>query len=168
MLCYDFSIMAETTAQKVADCIIHFSHEHGDPITNLKLQKLVYYAQGWYLGLFDKPLFAERLEAWVHGPVQPTLYHKYKTYSWNPISEDPGEVLLSSSISAHLEEIMAAYGGMSAYDLERLSHQESPWLKARGDIPKDEFCEAVISTDEMRQFFKAMANEEAESSSTAS
>lgn len=160
--------MAETTAQKVADYIIRFSHEHGDPITNLKLQKLVYYAQGWHLGLFDKPLFDDRLEAWVHGPVQPSLYHRYKEYRWNPISEDPGHAVLLPSLTAHLDEIMAAYGGMSAYDLERLSHQESPWLKARGDIPKDEFCEAVISTDEMKRFFKAMANEETQNPSTAS
>lgn len=156
--------MAETTAQKVADYIIRFSHEHGDPITNLKLQKLVYYAQAWHLALYDRPLFDDRLEAWVHGPVQPTLYHKYKAYSWNPISEDPGEVELPTSITTHLDEIIAVYGGMSAYDLERLSHQEAPWLKARGNLPKDEPSEAVISIEEMRQFYKAMANEEAQDS----
>lgn len=153
--------MAVTTAQRVAEYFIHFSHEHGDWITNLKLQKLVYYAQGWHLGLYDKPLFNDRIEAWVHGPVQPTLYHEYKVFSWNPISEDPGEVALSSLIKDHLSQIMATYGGMSAYDLERLTHQETPWLKARGDMPKDEPSEVVISIEEMRLFYKAMANEEA-------
>lgn len=160
--------MAETTAQQVADYIVRFSHEHGDPITNLKLQKLLYYSQAWHLALYDKPLFDDRMEAWVHGPVQPTVYHKYKKFSWNPISDDPGEIVLPLPITAHLDEVMAVYGGMSAYDLERLSHQESPWLKARGDLQKDESSEAVISIEEMRQFYKVMANEEAKDSNPAS
>ena len=45
----------------------------GDLMSNLKLQKLVYYAQGFALALFDKPLFSERIEAWIHGPVYPAV-----------------------------------------------------------------------------------------------
>ena len=61
--------MAEVSARQVAQFMISFSHEHGDPISNLKLQKLLYYAQAWFLALQDKPLFDERIEAWAHGPV---------------------------------------------------------------------------------------------------
>ena len=43
----------------------------GDLMSNLKLQKLVYYAQGFALVLLEKPLFPERIEAWIHGPVVP-------------------------------------------------------------------------------------------------
>ena len=49
--------------------------EIGDLISNLKLQKLVYYAQGFYLALHDEALFPEDIEAWTHGPVVPVLYH---------------------------------------------------------------------------------------------
>jgi uncharacterized phage-associated protein len=49
-------------------------------MSNLKLQKLMYYAQGFSLVLFNKPLFPERIEAWIHGPVIPAVYHKYKGY----------------------------------------------------------------------------------------
>lgn len=150
--------MAETTAHRVADYIVHFSHEHGDWLTNLKLQKLVYYAQAWYLALYDKPLFEDRLEAWVHGPVQPTLYHKYKKYGWNPIHDDPGEVDLPANIKAHLDEVLAAYGGLGAYDLERLTHREAPWLNARHGIEKDELCTNPISTEDMRVFYRTMAD----------
>ena len=55
------------SANQVAQNIIGFSHEHGDPISNLKLQKLLYYAQAWYLALYDVPLFDDPIEAWVHG-----------------------------------------------------------------------------------------------------
>ncbi|OQY42717.1 MAG: hypothetical protein B6240_13665 [Desulfobacteraceae bacterium 4572_87] len=51
--------------------------EAGDLISNLKLQKLVYYAQGFYLALYDEPLFNEPIEAWTHGPVIRELYRSY-------------------------------------------------------------------------------------------
>ena len=57
----------------------------GDTISNLKLQKLVYYAQGFHLALFDRPLFNEEVKAWMHGPVVPDLYHEYKIYGSNAI-----------------------------------------------------------------------------------
>ena len=46
-------------------------------ITNLKLQKLVYYSQAWFLGIYQKPLFSDKIEAWVHGPVVPALCRPY-------------------------------------------------------------------------------------------
>jgi len=49
------------------------SEENGDLISNLKLQKLVYYAQGSSLALWGNPLFSEKIEAWLHGPVIPVL-----------------------------------------------------------------------------------------------
>jgi uncharacterized phage-associated protein len=52
--------VGEATAQMVADGLVDLSLEYGDPITNLKLQKLLYYAQAWYLAFNAKPLFQER------------------------------------------------------------------------------------------------------------
>ena len=152
--------MAQTTAKKVAQYIIQFSNEHGDLVTNLKLQKLVYYAQAWYLALNDEPLFDDRLEAWVRGPVQPNLYQDYKNFGWNPISADLGPVAISPHIKSHLDEVMSVYGEMTGFHLERLTHQEDPWLKARGSWPKDVPSNSVISHEDMKDFYKVMANEE--------
>ena len=66
--------MAISNAQDVANFFIGRFQEAQDPVTNLKLQKLLYYAQGWYLAFFDEPLFDERIEAWLHGPVVPPIY----------------------------------------------------------------------------------------------
>ncbi|WP_208932366.1 Panacea domain-containing protein [[Haemophilus] ducreyi] len=52
------------------------SEENGDLISNLKIQKLVYYAQGFSLAINNKPLFSEKIQAWTHGPVTPELYNK--------------------------------------------------------------------------------------------
>ena len=63
----------------------------GDTISNMKLQKLVYYAQGFYLALYGKPLFPERIEAWDQGPVIPELYRRFEKFGAKAI-EKPEEV----------------------------------------------------------------------------
>jgi uncharacterized phage-associated protein len=148
--------MADTIAKKAADYIIAFSHDCGDPISNLKLQKLLYYSQAWYLALYDKPLFDERIEAWVHGPVVPPVYGAYKGWAWQPIQDNPtlDSVGLPGAVKAHLNEIMDAYGSMGAYDLEKLTHSEAPWLNSRGGIPIDQASNALISHEEMKNFYR--------------
>ena len=64
--------------------------EFGDNITNLKLQKLVYYAQGFHLAWYDKPLFHEPIDAWTHGPVVRTLYAQYQSRGANPLPTPGG------------------------------------------------------------------------------
>jgi uncharacterized phage-associated protein len=65
----------EYTAKQVAEFFLAKTDEdEGDLISNLKLQKLCYYAQGLALAVRDQPLFPEPIEAWLHGPVVPTLY----------------------------------------------------------------------------------------------
>src|SRR6185437_3402754 len=105
----------ETTASNAADFFIAFAHDVGDAITNLKLQKLLYYAQGWHLALYDKPLFRERIEAWPHGPVVPPIYGKFKQYRWDPISENIASPDLPEHTKAHLDEVMQVYGPFNAF-----------------------------------------------------
>src|SRR6185369_5131439 len=72
----------------IADYFIGLANETGSLITNLKLQKLVYYAQAWNLALNDgRALFDDDFEAWVHGPVIFDLYNDYRALKWNPISK---------------------------------------------------------------------------------
>lgn len=149
--------MAVTSTNAVADYFIRFSHQVGDPITNLKLQKLVYYAQAWYLALHGERLIPDTFQAWVHGPVCYPLYQRFRSYSWNPISESVEVPDLPEGVEAHLREVMEVYGGYSAWDLERLTHAEAPWLNARGDLPAGEPSCSVISEDDMRRFYAARA-----------
>lgn len=76
------------TYNDIADYFIAVSNSTHDLITNLRLQKLVYYAQAWHLAIYQEPLFSEDFQAWVHGPVIPQLYTQYKEYKWNPITKD--------------------------------------------------------------------------------
>lgn len=69
-------------------------------VTNLKLQKLLYYAQGFHLAVYGEPLFEEEIQAWAHGPVIPSVYNRLKRYGYfslDPtrnylIDEDTGEL----------------------------------------------------------------------------
>ena len=101
----------------------------GDLMSNLKLQKLVYYAQGCALALLDRPLFPEAIEAWAHGPVVPALYHEYKGSVGGAI---PPLVMLDfSKYSVEtrelLDEVYAVYGQFSAWKLRSMTQQEPPW-----------------------------------------
>ncbi len=151
--------MAPTTANQVADYILCRVHEWEDLITNLKLQKLVYYAQAWFLALYDQPLFDDRLEAWVHGPVQPALYQRFKKYSWGPITEEVPCPDYTEDIKSHLEEILDIYGDLTAHHLERLVHQEDPWRKARGGLPPDAFCTDPLRHEDMKIFYRSLLDE---------
>lgn len=149
--------MPTVTARQVADYLIRFSQDHGDPISNLKLQKLLYYAQAWHLALYNRPLFAEPIEAWIHGPAVHAVWSQFRG-SWKPIELRPRRPDLSKHVTDHLDEVMEVYGGLSAFDLERMTHSEFPWRKARGNTPKDESSCAVIKHSDMRAFCQGIMN----------
>jgi uncharacterized phage-associated protein len=76
------------TASTVADYFLALGDESEEPVTNMKLNILVYYAQAWHLAVFGRPLFADEIEAWVHGPVLRTVYDTYRRFRWTPIITD--------------------------------------------------------------------------------
>lgn len=157
MCCYGADFMGTITANHVSDFFLAFCHKHGDVLTNLKLQKLVYYAQAWHLALKDTPLFPERIEAWVHGPVVPALYVRFKKYGWEPITAQVSTPAFNNGTAKLLEEVFSVYGGYSAWDLERMTHQEYPWRKARAGISPDEESHNVINHEDMRKFYRKLA-----------
>jgi uncharacterized phage-associated protein len=100
-------------------------------ITNLKLQKLLYYAQGCFLAAFNKSLFDEEIEAWQHGPVVSEVYHHYKSYGSEHIKLDCLECefygKLNSQEKGLLANVQDIYGGYSAWKLRDMSHSDNAW-----------------------------------------
>lgn len=153
--------MEKVTAHDVAKYIIADFHEAEDLITNMKVQKLLYYVQGWHLGLYKSPVFKEELQAWVHGPVQYEVYNQYREYRWNPISHEVEKPDFEQSLVRHIDQVLATYGGETAYMLELMSHQEDPWMEARNGLSADSPCNTVISNKTMNRFFSKLASENA-------
>ena len=137
------------TAKNVAEYFLKLSNpEYGDYMSNLRLQKLVYYAQGFHLATYDMPLFCEPIVAWNYGPVVENLYHEYKKYRSGviPPPSDPDFGMFSKGQIDLMNEVSLVYGQFSALKLMELTHQEPPWKSTnRGE---------EIPHDIMRRYFK--------------
>lgn len=152
------SDMAKTTASTIAKHIIGVFNNSGQPITNLKLQKLLYYSQAWHLALHGKSLFDDRIEAWVHGPVVPTVFREYREFKWAPLPSDPMSSAPSADICRHITKVLSTYGKFDATKLEHLTHSEGPWIEARNGIPGDVASTNEISHAAMMSYYRARLN----------
>jgi len=144
------------SAEIIADYILCHFRDKGEPISHLKLQKLLFYVQAWHLALYDEPLFGDHFEAWIHGPVVRRLYTKFKDFSWKPITDISECPDLPDEVKDHIQEVLDVYGDFSAEDLEYMVHRERPWILARGDLHPLEPCTTLIDESEMTKFYQEM------------
>ena len=143
----------------IANYFIDLAKEHGDSVRPMKLQKLVYYAHGWYAGHTGKPLIDETVEAWQYGPVISSLYHEFKQFGSNPITTKATDLVglqivevpppEDESIRKFLRNVWTSYGKYTGLTLSEMTHAEGgPWdltQKAKpglkgADIPFDLIC----------------------------
>lgn len=148
--------MPELTANQVADYILSCANEAEELITNLKVQKLLYYAQGYYLAIHHNLLFDDEIQAWIHGPVIPNIYHRYKDSRWRPIDTEVIPPKIEPTIAEFLDLIIETFLPIDAYKLELMTHNEPPWIIARRGLPKDAICRNAISTGDMRAYFGSL------------
>ena len=120
--------------------------EHGDTISNLKLQKMMYYQQGFHLAYFGTPLFDEDIVAWQYGPVVPSVYKEYKSFESNSISTSKEGISLSDDEEELFNNVYEEYNQFSAVALMKMTDEESPW--------KTTEINSVIRRDKMMAFFK--------------
>lgn len=136
---------------QIANQLLIYSADMGrELMTNMKLQKMLYYQQGFHLAYFNTPLFDEEIEAWMYGPVVPAMYDRYKTNGHNGIEPDrtiefnfdqPQELSL-------FNEVCRVYGAYSTIGLMNMTHEETPWK----NTPTGEGN--IIPKSVMRSFFK--------------
>ncbi len=141
---------------QTSDFLLCESRERGDVLTNLKLQKLLYYAQAWHLVHKDKCLFAEDFQAWIHGPVLPSQYQRFKVYEWRPILEEIVSPQLSIDLKCYLKEIVDVFGCETATTLELMTHHERPWKEARQGLAPDQQSTAIIPKELMKEFYRSL------------
>lgn len=140
------------TSKDVAEYFLsRIREEVGDTITHLKLQKLVYYAQGFNLAITGQPLFDDEIVAWEHGPVAPDLYNNYREYGSNPIPPlEAGSVddKFTAEQLEILDEVHELYGQFSAWKLRNLTHEDKTWIDAHPN--------GIITHDAMKDYFKTL------------
>lgn len=125
--------------------------------TTLKLQKLLYYCQGWHLAWDGEPLFRAHIEAWANGPVVPAIYrlHRNKFSVQARWPEDGNPDNLTESQRESIDVVLDTYRDLNGEQLAFMTHRERPWLEARGELPIGEASKRRVSTDVMQDFFGA-------------
>ena len=122
-------------------------------MTNMKVQKLLYYAQSLHLALYNEPLFAEEIQAWRYGPVCPPAYNFYSEFEAKqlPIPDKESLLQLPREKKELLEEIWEYFGGYHAYKLSDMTHLEFPWKKARKGLPPQASSTEPIQLNDMKE-----------------
>lgn len=121
-------------------------------ITNMKVQKLLYYSQCLHLALYDEPLFKEEIQAWRYGPVCPPAYRFYSEFEAQQLPVPSKEFLLQipEEKKKLLEEVWGYFGGYHAYRLSGMTHLEFPWRKARKGLPPEASSTEPILLEDMK------------------
>lgn len=141
------------TASFIAKWFLYYNdrmmdEEDAEYISNLKLQKLLYYAQGCFLAINDMPLFNEKIVNWMHGPVVEEVYFEYRRYGSAGIeyNNDFDSSMMDKEDEALLINVYEIFGKYSAWGLRNMTHQEDPW--------KNTCQNQVIPQELIKEYFK--------------
>ena len=168
------------SAFAIANYFLDLVESKGENLTPLKIQKLVFFAHGWYLALYDRPLVSERVEAWKWGPVISNLYHELKYFGRQPIIGRltsvgfvlPGSVLedrfetsmvdkKDEQVKGFLDNIWETHGKYSGVQLSNVLHDKgSPWYQVWYEMENRGQHGAVIDTKIIRDYYHKLATED--------
>lgn len=134
----------------VAAHIIKHCNEDQMPVSNLKLQKLLYFVQAEFLVNANGACFPEEIEAWDFGPVVPVVYHKYKIYGSSSILyTEPGAIdRITREDQKRIDNIVDECAQYTAAQLVEITHHQTPWLSVY--VP---YKSNVISKKSIKDFF---------------
>jgi uncharacterized phage-associated protein len=140
-------------ALTIAKWFIAWAEAEREELSNLKLQKLLYYAQGHHLAEQHRALFPDQIQAWSHGPVVPEVYHEYKGCGSATIELPDSDPFTWDNVDPETTKLLSrvwnTYGGYSAGRLRNMTHQEPPW---RAHFRPDE-RNIVIPASEIEEYF---------------
>ena len=125
-----------------------------EDITQLMLQKMLYYVQSLYWLYYKKFIFDEDCEAWIHGPVYRIIYDLYKDYHYDSLEES--YVLkpeLTTDAKSIADIVIKYFGCYSGRILEKITHIETPWLKTREGLKEDERSDRIIDKNLLIEYF---------------
>lgn len=144
-------------AENVANYLIFLASQENqekerEGVTNLKLQKVLYFAQAYYLAKLGRPIFSEKLEAWEYGPVVPEVYRKLKRNGSKPIILEEDKSTLAEEDKEILKKVWDTFGGYSASRLVDIVHAHTPWKEANASTNK------IISHKAIKDYYSSLLN----------
>ena len=132
----------------IAKYIINRCIELDRPISNLQLQKILYYVQGEFMRRNNgEALFQDDIEAWQYGPVIPNVYYAFNGYSSSDINTIQDNIEIDECERNIINPIIDDKSTLSAWNLVQQTHSEPPWKSVYGSGEK------IITKEEMRNFF---------------
>ena len=151
----------------VANLLLDVAAEDEIAVSNLALQKLLYFAHGHFLIQTGRPLVQGAFEAWNNGPVHPAVYHAFKSAGREPISDRAlgrnvmtGETRVlelpnTPDVLRHLQRVLDAYGHLSAGLLVAISHApRGPWATVRDRATRETSLGARIPDSLTKELFR--------------
>lgn len=154
-------------ALEVAQHVINYSIENQKPVTNLKLQKVLYYIQAAFLVEKNGICFKEEIQHWRHGPVIPKVYSEYKAYTDQSIKDlqtESLDIFINTNGNFAVEEInydkekfleedinlinkvISSYFNMEPWDMVEKTHKEEPWINTKSN--------EAIDINSIRKYFE--------------
>ena len=137
---------APYTAMEVANYIIEYEHSKGRSISNLKLQKLLYFVQARFFMVYEKPCFRDKIEAWSFGPVVVNVYHAYKYSGGMDITclEEDVDINISNRDKEIINEVLESFAKIPIFRLVEITHHQTPWVYAKRNQFNNEITQEAI------------------------
>ncbi|MDO4275698.1 MAG: DUF4065 domain-containing protein [Eubacteriales bacterium] len=139
--------------------VISYVFEKLEEVTPLMLQKLLYFIQGVSYALNKKPMFYEKCQAWVHGPVFPEVYDMFRDFKYNPIEDARFAIFEGTEDELTVDErrvidlVVNTFGEYGGKVLERITHSERPWKQARKGYGVNIPCSEPISMESIEAYY---------------
>lgn len=152
-------MLTHTTAAEVSKFLI-WTAANGRPeepvfLTNLHIQKLLYFVQGWTLAEWDRPMFSDPLEAWTHGPVVRSVWKRYEKFGKRPVEDDDaGPDGLVGDEREMVSAVWSCYQQYSAIALADMTHEDAPWRNARRGLDPGAPSDRSIALPELTECFR--------------
>lgn len=146
----------------VANTLIKKMHDADKEINLIALQKMMYYAYGWYLAITGNPLFSEGIIKWTYGPLVQSVYHTFKEYGTENLDDGSDTFgcgfFLPSREEEFIDKIISVYGQYTSKQLSSMcSAKGTPWERTRivGRVIKDDLIKEwfikVVVRDKMNK-----------------
>ena len=129
--------MKEYKAKDIARYVVFYCHKYRYPISNLKLQKILYFIQAYFLVEANKPCFSDIIEAWDYCPIVPNVYKEYRIFgSLNiPCTDDERKFrYIKDDDYDLLNRILAVVSKNTESQLTYITRNQSPWIDARKSV----------------------------------